>query len=148
MRAAGFKASFVRIALASGVGFCVVWSAFYWLISDLSVLGVLQWGIPMGILFGLAFGWIMAHPLQVETTVLDSSQLEAGRHVLITLLKEMGYRLHSETSREMVFKPSFRLGLFTGKIIVRVEGDRATVEGPSHQLRGLTRLLVEVRRAL
>jgi hypothetical protein len=148
MRASGFKESFARIALASGVGVCVVWSAFYWLISDLSVLGVLQWGIPMGILFGLAFGWIMAHPMQVETAVLDSSLFQAGKPALTSLLQEMGYRLEAETGREVVFKPSLRLGLFTGKIVFRVDGDRVTVEGPSYQLRRLTHLLVEVRRAL
>ena len=148
MRAIGFRGSFARLALASGLGFCVLWSIFYFLISGLSVGEVLQWGVPMGLVFGLAFGWVMAYSMQLETTTLDLSRFEEGRPFLQELLQRMGYRLKKETAREIVFKPSLRLGLFTGEIVFRVDAEVVTVEGPSHQLRRLTQLLAEVRRAL
>jgi hypothetical protein len=148
MRATGFWASFSRVSLAAGIGFCLLWSPFYWLISDLTLGEVLEWGIPFGMIFGLVFGWIMASPMRLESTVLARSDYDAARPALESLLKGMGFKLTEESTRGQVFKPSIRLGLFTGKIVAHVEGERVRFEGPSMHLRHLTALLAEVRDTL
>jgi len=97
--------------------------------------------IPGGLLFGLLFGFIMAAFLKGSTitvTVGDRDDLITRINVAMS---QIGYNPATESANFLTFRPSFQAGLLAGRFSVVIQGNSATIVGPSAYIKKLAKRL-------
>ena len=93
--------------------------------------------IPGGLLFGILFGLTMAVFFKGATIIVNIGNREKFVALINVAMSQIGYNPTVSSANFLNFKPSFSAGLMAGKISVVIEGNKATIIGPSMYVKKL-----------
>jgi serine/threonine protein kinase len=132
----GYAATFGVLLAATAPSFATLFGAVTspWLRGAAPLAAV-----AAGLFVGVVFGLVMAIFLKGDVFRHTFGDARAFVASLTQLLARMGYALEKGEAGRLSFKPTFKAGLLSGKITVQMEGNQATVVGPSVYLNNLRR---------
>ncbi len=102
---------------------------------------MLEQAIPAGIMFGLFFGLIAAHFLKSVTITVPVRDRDEFVSRIYVAMSQIGYNAATASGNFLTFKPSFFAGLASGRFCVVIQGNQATIVGPSIYLKKIQKRL-------
>jgi hypothetical protein len=143
VKSPGYWLTATKLSVVSGLPFAVLWSYFFALGMHEPFLAVLfPVGTACGAAFGAIFGALVAVRVAPTALVLESSiPFDDFMTLSVNILLRIGYRETGRTTDTIIFKPSLRLGLLAGQIVIVSGQDQVTVRGPAAHVARFERLL-------
>jgi len=97
--------------------------------------------IPAGLMFGLLFGLIMAAFLKGRTVTVSVCDRDDFFSRINVAMSQIGFNPATDSGNFLTFKPSFQAGLMSGRFSVVIQGEKATIVGPSMHLKKIEKRL-------
>lgn len=130
------------LAAFTGFPFGAVMTGFMWLMFPGAPALVIGPGMVTGIVFGLAFGFILAPKLRARTERITLEDVSEARNALQVKLAQLGFYPESQFESVWTYRPSVQAGLAAGRITLVWEAAGVTIIGPAVYV---NRLLLHVK---